>query len=92
MSLGTLLIIILILLLVGAFPTWLATRLIRAESIASFAHHILRVVFWRSKEKMRWVATRWIVAMMTNKHAARNWAASYFPRDAMCSFEHATIH
>lgn len=51
---------------------------------ASFQKHVLRVVTCGTQEKMPWIATRRIVAMVTNEQPFRNWPVVNFPGQSMC--------
>lgn len=53
---------------VGNSPSWIWLP------GSAFIRHIRAVVFYRSKKKMRWVATRWIVTAMAN--AKISWVRS----------------
>lgn len=91
MSIGTILLIILILLLVGAIQTWLWIGLIRSSSIAALAHHVHRIVMMRAEKKMCRIAAHWIITMMADKKSVWNLAMRCFPCDAMCRLTHAPV-
>lgn len=56
----------------------------RYKFLPSFKEFIRIVIFSSSKEKMRWVATRRIVAFVKNTNSIGNGSVNHFPRKSVC--------
>ncbi len=49
----------------------------------SFINHITHIILMGPYEKMVWSYTRWVIALMTNKHSFWDWPIVHFPRNSM---------
>ncbi len=64
-----------------------------AKSATSFFDHIARVSRWRTKPKVRWITTPWVVlarAIVTNVYAFRNRSIRHNPNRPVCE-NHSSV-
>lgn len=54
-----------------------------AQATTTFINHIIHIVSMCSEKQMIWINTRWIIAMMTNKHSMWNITFKYKPCSSM---------
>ena len=52
-------------------------------AVAPLLHHVIHVVLVCAEEQMAWIAARWHIALMANKHSAWDFAVEVLVCDAM---------